>query len=208
MKDALDAMLDRHSRVMEDDRAGTPSSPADFAVAQSYEVLHSHLAPLWEASASNRNFTPLVFVHTVWCIIFGLLYLATGRCIPGFVVGILLYQLSTFVFAVGSASGANASISDARHLYLAAQYRLRTFLARHGPFPSAAADSLRAHDALLAACIAQADASGMKLFGATVGPSAVRVTVVTLFTILLGLWTIIRGLGGTLTLESMCPIVA
>ncbi|KAI9016806.1 hypothetical protein DFJ74DRAFT_247055 [Hyaloraphidium curvatum] len=207
IKDALDGMLDRHSRALEEERAGKSRSPGDFAVAEAYEVLQSHLSPLWEASANSRDFTSFIFFHTFLGVVFGLLYLATGRCIPGAVLGPFLFHVATFIFAVGSASSANASVSDARHLYLAAQYRLRTLLARHGPFPSAAADSLRAHDALVGACIAQADASGMKLFGVTVGPSAVRVTVVTLFTILLGLWNIIRGLGGFLTIETMCPSV-
>ncbi len=45
-----------------------------------------------------------------------------------------------------------------------------------------------------------------RLFGVVVSMGFVRTLVVTTFTICLGLWTILRGTGVFVTMESVCPM--
>ncbi|KAI9002849.1 hypothetical protein DFJ74DRAFT_695108 [Hyaloraphidium curvatum] len=130
--------------------------------------------------------------------------MVSGGCVPAFIplqIGYLF--LSLFLDLVNMAAH-NSQIADAVDLYRDAQRELRELAlpARLSRNATALA-ALRGHDLVLSSYI-EADRLRARILGFGVDYGLVRTLFVTVFTLAFGLWSILRGFGVVVTMDTVC----
>ncbi|KAI9003850.1 hypothetical protein DFJ74DRAFT_693880 [Hyaloraphidium curvatum] len=106
-------------------------------------------------------------------------------------------------------AASNAGISSIRDLYRTARLEIRVSLSdpavanATSPDRKAAARTLHAAEAVLAS-FCDVDAYRARFMGYPVGFGVVRTVLVTLFTVGIGLWSVLRGAGTYVTLQQAC----
>ncbi|KAI9019689.1 hypothetical protein DFJ74DRAFT_674048 [Hyaloraphidium curvatum] len=193
------------------DEAPKPGAAAEPA-EEPYMHLHAAFAAQWSAGIA-AGFTPSYLLwRTLLSLLAAVLYVATGSCVPAWTAASLVYHLAVLAAELWAVATANAEIAAVCGLYVAAQRRLRGMLvslyplrAGGGTSPDAGlAAHLQAHDAMLESFL-RVEAVRVRFVGMVVGYDTIRTLYVTLATVVFGLWSILRGLGVQLTLESACP---
>lgn len=105
---------------------------------------------------------------------------------------------------------ANSQISTITSLYGDAETALSGLLAEASRLPPTAdrqrvQDQLAAHVSLLQA-FHKANRLRVKFLGIPVSWGVVKTFFVTLFTLAIGLWSVLKGAGVTFTLQTACPL--
>ncbi|KAI9003509.1 hypothetical protein DFJ74DRAFT_713723 [Hyaloraphidium curvatum] len=137
---------------------------------------------------------------------------AAGSCVAAWQLVYLGFVLCWSFAELGIYASANAQIAAVQRLYADARGEIRALAARIAADPDPALCALRrqlaAHDAVLEWSTGEAEKAGAKMFGFPITGGVIRGLLITLFTLGVGLWTVLRGLGIFLTVETMCPLRA
>ncbi|KAI9019944.1 hypothetical protein DFJ74DRAFT_142515 [Hyaloraphidium curvatum] len=200
---SLNDMLDAFDRVIFSEHPA-----GDIPDAQLYAKLHYRLAEIWERRVpivSGRIM--LGFASAAFAVPL-VADLAAGSCIPVFVVLSFVYLINVSTTDLTHVALSNEQIELITELYRQAQTAIRDMLVRAAPLPpdpdrAHLLDALAKHDRLLASF---REVSGFRgrFLGFVVDFGVLRTFLVTVFTLLVGLWSILRG-SVFFTLDSICP---
>ncbi|KAI9004516.1 hypothetical protein DFJ74DRAFT_774440 [Hyaloraphidium curvatum] len=175
-----------------------------------YEDLHENAAAAlpWGIGVLHAGGT-----NTLLCLaafsVFALITASVGSCITLGALAPILWMLCWFAVDLSLLSLGNVAIEDLAGTYHDARQRIQGMLAaaarRADPAPQRVVDALRAHEALLGS-FAGIERHRYRIFGFPVSFALLRTAVVTVVTLAVGLWSVLRGLGIFLTVQSYCPI--
>ncbi|KAI9029430.1 hypothetical protein DFJ74DRAFT_658499 [Hyaloraphidium curvatum] len=122
---------------------------------ETHLALQGNLASRWAAGVL-AGFPVAGAISFASVVLFGAIAtLATGSCIPAWMVACFLYILGTLLFDLWNVASLNSEVSSISSLYLAAQQHIRTLLIlshpASGPDPrlSGVIANMRAHEAAL-----------------------------------------------------------
>ncbi|KAI9008659.1 hypothetical protein DFJ74DRAFT_711753 [Hyaloraphidium curvatum] len=171
-------------------------------------VAHVRLA-IWDFRATKAvaEVTRAVAVTGMLAEAVGLLIVLIGSsCIPAYNLGGLLLTITVvFVNDLVILAAANTSPDRIAALYCTAAQSLRTIgmsaVADGRPEVAAAAQW---HDRILTG-FADVDPYRARAFGIPVTFDLIRTMVATLFTLGVGLWSVLRGAGVGVTIDLVCP---
>ncbi|KAI9021164.1 hypothetical protein DFJ74DRAFT_672101 [Hyaloraphidium curvatum] len=176
-----------------------------------YMALHRLLACLWRQAAAQYNASSPMLIGVSAAVVSGLLNVVFCSCLPAMYPIYLLYVgTSNFLVDLLNVSAANAQISDIRELYLDALEELgelRRCLVTSAPHPGPDPALLAAMDAdaEVLRSYTDTDRYRSKVLGFPVTYGIVRTVLVTILTLVVALWSILRGLGVFLTMDYVCP---
>ncbi|KAI9032998.1 hypothetical protein DFJ74DRAFT_650403 [Hyaloraphidium curvatum] len=166
-----------------------------------YVRLYYQLMRLWNhRGAQEASFLSqmVILMLIPALLVFVILSVATGRCIPAW----LLFQLAVYgnyvMINIVNLAARNAAISSIAALFRDALREIRVN-AREAPW-------LREHEATLVSFLEVSGFEG-RVFGFAVTFGSARALFVTVVTLCVALWSVLRGLGIFITLESFCPYV-
>ncbi|KAI9022056.1 hypothetical protein DFJ74DRAFT_671448 [Hyaloraphidium curvatum] len=165
--------------------------------------LHYLLMRQWKARANqDLAFASQLIIFTVFPFLFlcAIPTISTGRCILAwYTITFLLYLVYMFV-NIFNLPARNAAIPSVVALYHDALREIRVLTANDPSGP------LRRHEAVLASFLEVSELRG-RVLGFEVTYGTARGLLVTLVTLCVGLWSVLRGLGIFFTVESFCPSV-
>jgi hypothetical protein len=138
--------------------------------------------------------------------VLGTIVVASCGCLPGYILFIIIYILFLLLVDLLNLSASNAGISGVRDASFDAQREIREMLVdarRCGSPRSELVTELEEHDRVLGSYL-EADRFRARFLGFIVDYGVARTLVVTIFTVSVGLWSVLRGLGVTFTMSSFC----
>ncbi|KAI9015915.1 hypothetical protein DFJ74DRAFT_678793 [Hyaloraphidium curvatum] len=192
VKIALDDLLSR---------CATGEPVADPSLQEPYVHLHWTLCATYTSQLRFLSYGHGVIIAGLPIFaVAGVINAAVGRCVPAWIA--LSFCYFSIWLAVPTAMVAvwNRNIASVAELYRTAAERL--LLLEPG---SASPAAVERHGRLLGLLRDGIAARRGTFMGITVGLGTVRTYLATLFTVLLGLWTLLRGAGIALTVDSVCP---
>ncbi|KAI9022083.1 hypothetical protein DFJ74DRAFT_706977 [Hyaloraphidium curvatum] len=190
---ALRDFIDSFDRAIFGGEAST-----ELPDARLYPKLHYRLADTWEKRVpflvSGRLFLGLVSITFALPTVVNL---AVGSCIPAYSVVLLVLLLVVTITDLTHVALSNEQIEKITELYRQAQTGIRDKLVRARRLPPDPArapllEALREHDRLLESFREVAGFRG-RFLGFVVDFGVLRTFLVTVFTLLVGLWSILRG---------------
>ncbi|KAI9005036.1 hypothetical protein DFJ74DRAFT_692366 [Hyaloraphidium curvatum] len=183
-----------------------PTQPMSSAPDMHAE-LHDRLARVWRARAVSVSYSlTRLAIHLTGIIAAGIILSVGGSCLPLFVPIVLLYLLAQLLPNLINLAVANSQIDLIVDLYVAARARIHRALTtrRRGACPFAL-EELAAHDAQLAFFAGTAERHRARVAGVAVGPGMARGVLAAVFTIAVGLWSVLRSAGIAIVVDSVCP---
>ncbi|KAI9006847.1 hypothetical protein DFJ74DRAFT_740333 [Hyaloraphidium curvatum] len=183
-----------------------PWKPRD-AKTEPYMALHAALIMTWRQTKAGADARRAVAWAGLLGDSVGLLIVTIGSsCIPAnLLAGVLFLLLFLLVFEISVLAAANTSPDRIAALYRSASHSLRSI----GASASARgrtdlATSALWHERILTG-FADVDPYRVRAFGVPVTYDLTRTIVATLFTLGVGLWSVLRGAGVGVTIEMVCP---
>lgn len=170
-----------------------------------YRLLHDNLVPIWSQRTTLSHQWKGTYLATVvgLAVVFVGNMLA-GSCVPVYPLFELLYALIALHLDLLELATSNAEITICTSLYFQALFTLRSLRADYyQPRDSLIRDYLADHEAVLLS-LTEAERYRAKFLGFQVGFSTVRTLAVTVFTIGVGLFGVLRGTGIYVTLDVAC----
>ncbi|KAI9027002.1 hypothetical protein DFJ74DRAFT_662764 [Hyaloraphidium curvatum] len=166
-----------------------------------YAELHAVFTAVWKTRVSNLNFSAVTLLTLGIAALGALVNMIVGSCIPAVYIIFFCYTLlTTALFDLLSLAASNAQVISIRDLYLEAQREIRELPVI--PNSELAAD-IRRHDAVLSSYAEVARFRG-RFMGFAVDYGVVRTVLVTVVTLVVGLWSIFRGLGIAISIDFAC----
>ncbi|KAI9024858.1 hypothetical protein DFJ74DRAFT_666451 [Hyaloraphidium curvatum] len=200
------------------DKDAGASMPA-LPEAEPYQALHPWIAATFNQRIVQLGLSQAWYSSMIVCfVVYIALFIATGSCIPLAFFTTLILNIILLVVELGLVATGNTQVSTAADLYLQARREAReltaaaTIRAACDPDPDRSAHAAK----LSAALVRHADVLGsfagigerrVRFLGFPVSFGTVRTLCITGFTVGFGLWSILRGAGVFLTVESACPNV-
>ncbi|KAI9011579.1 hypothetical protein DFJ74DRAFT_684002 [Hyaloraphidium curvatum] len=207
MRLALGALMDRYRMAAASQGQRGPEPPR--AAHAGYMQLHDVLACSWSKAVGQYNSSAALFLPASAAVVFGLANVVGCSCLRAqYPIYLLYVTASNFLFDLVNVAAANAQISDIRDLYLSAGRSLRELRRRLVAGPGDPDLRLLMEmdaDADLLASYADTDRYRAKLLGFPVDYGILRTLAVTLVTLTVAVWSMLRGLGVFLTMETVCP---
>ncbi|KAI9030304.1 hypothetical protein DFJ74DRAFT_465128 [Hyaloraphidium curvatum] len=200
----LDSFVTRCAAALRDNGPDPPSGDEE------YQVLHEALAAVWRTrtvvGAGGRR--SLVVNLAVELFLSGVICLAATGCIPVWILGSAVVSGTLIVKDLLENAFANGGIRTVSSLYILAANRLRALVLssslpltpRQAAIHSRPASHIETLERLAAAPDLEATFPGF-----SVTFSSVRVVLVTSVTVLVALWSVLRGLGARVSVENVCP---
>lgn len=135
---------------------------------------------------------------------------AVGSCVTFWSVNYILASIVFYSLSFISVPIANSQISTITALYGDAERALLSILAEASLRLPFTFERQRVHDRLMAHALMlqtfkEANGVRAKVLGIPVTWGLVKTFFVTLFTLGVGLWSVLKGAGLTFTLQSVCP---
>ncbi|KAI9005596.1 hypothetical protein DFJ74DRAFT_394580 [Hyaloraphidium curvatum] len=209
---SLSSMLNRHRKTLVD----TSGVRCRLSRPESFVALHGVLARRWKnrvQQSANSTFVALTSFGMVVCSV---LNIAGGSCIPMWILALLALNIQ-YLFTDAIILGVcNANADSIIDLYREAVREIKELIHLVGkpsivnsadPYALARLDtlaSLAENGEILEAFVAGARHRA-RLFGLVASMGLARTLFVTLLTVLLGLWTILRGAGIRFVVDMACP---
>lgn len=174
--------------------------PAAFVVSCIINLVSKHLVlsgiPVGRRCPNNQGY----FLY----------HQAAGSCMTLWSVAWLLMTVAYSAFSLTTLPIANGQITAITSLYGDAQRALDMLLAQASCLPQTperrdVMTKLSAHSSLLQT-FREADRLRAKFLGIPVTWGVVKTFFVTLFTLGVGLWSVLRGVGVFFTLQTVCPV--
>jgi hypothetical protein len=126
-----------------------------------------------------------------------------GSCIPAWTLVAICCYLTMFIIDLVNHSVANSEINTIRDLYMEAKTEVRLAI------PQSRTPEVRAlltdHDRILSSFLSS-DRYRARILGFAVDVGVARTVLVTLFTVAVGLWSVLRSSGIYLTPELACSL--
>ncbi|KAI9013551.1 hypothetical protein DFJ74DRAFT_710007 [Hyaloraphidium curvatum] len=196
---------------------GPRAAPDDrrILVPEPYATLHTLLVPTWLNRLHTGVAGPHVALVAVLAVAVGVASIAFGNCVVGFTLFALLYAAVYTAIDMANYVVSNSQVGNILSLHSQAESLLRDLASRSasadptGDSPSAvprarARELARDHAGILAAHARGAGGFLAKFAGAVVDAGVARTALVTVFTIAAGLWSVLRGSGVRLTMNTTC----
>ncbi|KAI9010236.1 hypothetical protein DFJ74DRAFT_686481 [Hyaloraphidium curvatum] len=209
MKLALTPMVQRYREAADAKIAAWPGSARRERAG--YMDLHSLLSRTWRNRIRGYSTTSPMIIPVSTAVIFALVSMAVGGCLPALYLGYLGYILVAHLLTdLVHVAASNDLVSDIRALYLDAASELASLRRELTSAPAAEP----ADPALLAAIEADvdvlagftdADRYRARFLGFVVTFGTVRTLLVTAVTLGIGLWSVLRNLGVVLAGDLVCP---
>ncbi|KAI9030566.1 hypothetical protein DFJ74DRAFT_475157 [Hyaloraphidium curvatum] len=207
VSDAVADMLRRHFAALWDADRDREAAEAALRITEPYQDLCDRLA----AYRTNR----FAVLGVSWALFVGFVVLpvagaianvVAGSCIPACWLTPLLYFLYFFARELLAVAAANAQVSGTSTVLRRASREATALLARataDGLSGTRAAKSLAWHAELLEKYAA--DQARAKVLGIEADWGSARAILIAVFTVAVGLWSVLRSSGVVLTLEIACP---
>ncbi|KAI9011609.1 hypothetical protein DFJ74DRAFT_710522 [Hyaloraphidium curvatum] len=184
----------------EQDAPPPPQSPTD----EEYVRLYHFLSDAWRTRFPVFLLTPLFLVATVLVpALCAFASAASGSCIPAFYLSVMFYALNLLVIDLANASAANAQITVVTDLLREARREVRLLLLRASSAPNPACAALEANAAVLSSFL-EGEACKVRFLGFKVDYAATRTVLVTVLTIAVGLWSVLRPSGVRVVMDFAC----
>ncbi|KAI9001783.1 hypothetical protein DFJ74DRAFT_697204 [Hyaloraphidium curvatum] len=201
LSDVLSSLRHRSLSAMEHgelpvpvDKPG-PGNPAD---ADLYVELHRALSATWRSRVSQTNFSTALVVSALTALVGSCIVMVSGGCLPAIYPAFLAYlALALVLVDLLNLAASNGQVSSVRALYHTARRELREL--PDPPDPELRRAAAR-HDARLPGYLDDPGVRG-KFLGLTVDYGVVRTVVVTTITLIVGIWSMLEGLGVRLTMD-------
>ncbi|KAI9034687.1 hypothetical protein DFJ74DRAFT_26416 [Hyaloraphidium curvatum] len=198
---SLSSFLETARRSLE---SGHPLRPdAD----EQHVGLHQILMRVWQNRLDDGKGVLAFFVWSTLgnVVLCSVITASTGSCITMWTLGALGISLAYQAFELASFAVSNAQVDAVGLLYAQARDELGLLLARSPRAAPGIREDLGYHEKVLAV---QAEVGRYKarFLGFAVGYSVLRTLLATLFTLGVGLWSILRSAGVFATVETFCPI--
>ncbi|KAI9008620.1 hypothetical protein DFJ74DRAFT_711722 [Hyaloraphidium curvatum] len=208
---ALTDLLDRYHA------AATGTAPWHPRAPEPYTTTHALLLSAWNRRLSTFNSSVSFIFGLAAAAIAAAANAIAGGCIPAVYIAYWAYAGVINLFDLVNVAAANAQVSDIGELYADAARELAE-THRDAAAAGAAADTSPARtaadpallvamraDAAVLATYEDVDRFRTRFLGFVVTYGAVRTIVVTAVTLAVALYSVVRGLGVFVTLETMCP---
>ncbi|KAI9010229.1 hypothetical protein DFJ74DRAFT_686445 [Hyaloraphidium curvatum] len=182
---------------------GSEGTTALPAVAD-YVALHQLLGPKWRSRvAASLAYNQLVAVVFLCDVFVFFVSLVGAGCAPAWILAVLLWRAVDALYMSTTWASCNAHVAAHARLYARAAQDIRLSIARGNlPTPPAA----QSHLAVLDAFAAPGPREFATAFGVPVTFGFVRGAAVTIVTVAVGLFGILRGAGARATVQSFCPV--
>ncbi|KAI9034609.1 hypothetical protein DFJ74DRAFT_649993 [Hyaloraphidium curvatum] len=213
----MSAFLRRYRDALEASTEVSAAALDSLPDAEPYQALQP-----WVATAFDQRVVQLGYVQSFYSsaivsfVVYIVVFIATGSCIPlGFLLTLALLLFLLVLELIIVATG-NTQVSAAADLYLQARREARELAtaaaARAARLPDGDARMTRLSAALarhaeVLGSFAEIGEQRQRFLGLPVSFGAVRTLCITGFTVAFGVWSILRGAGVFLTVESACPNV-
>ncbi|KAI9021146.1 hypothetical protein DFJ74DRAFT_115656 [Hyaloraphidium curvatum] len=183
--------------------SGGCTLPGDAPAHEPYQSLHFELTTVWQQRFAYLAFNSIYLgFYATFTLVPALIMIAFGGCLPALYLAFLVY-IGIAVFADGAnVAAANSHIETVMDAYRAARLALRQLAALPNVTPEAAARISR-HDQVIGSFL-DADRWKARMLGFAVTPGSVRRMVVTLITVCVALWGVLRSSGVVFTLDMAC----
>ncbi|KAI9028801.1 hypothetical protein DFJ74DRAFT_660130 [Hyaloraphidium curvatum] len=203
MKAALRAVLEHHRASTDPDAPAPPASPGRAA----YMDLHASFSAVWRRRVLQSNVSAPVIFATLVHLLMLVVNAAACSCLPAAYIIYIGYIGMMNLIDLVNVAAANAQVSDVRSLYLDTVREIREMQRESPPSSSAGARWAMDRDAAVLSSYVASDMHRARLFGLVVTYGVVRTVLVTVLTLLVALWSVMRGLGLVLTMETIWPTV-
>jgi hypothetical protein len=177
---------------------------------EEYLDLHAALGFIWTTRMhAARNMRAMFSIAlVVELIINPIITIAVSGCVPAWTLVSSLWVVLLMLKELFETAMGNAEVETLSKLYRSAAAEIRLCLLR-APFlgsPNALEmrDSVRAHVDILDSLAVERDHTA-RFLGFVVSFGSLRSLLVTSLTVLVALWSIMRGFGLRLTIECACP---
>jgi hypothetical protein len=196
---ALTSLLNRFRSLPDD------SFDCDITTEESYELLHYSLVSRWQIRQQTYSRVAIACLAAS-AILPLIINVMAGSCIPGYALICLPVVIHAVFRDLVHLSLPNAQVKNTCELYSDARREIRS-ISLHAPkTPEKAAllAQLDRHDKLLSSFL-EVTRCEAKFFGAKVSFGVVRTFAVTLFTLLVGFWSLFRWTSIVVVADSVCP---
>ncbi|KAI9030204.1 hypothetical protein DFJ74DRAFT_754476 [Hyaloraphidium curvatum] len=202
---ALGSVVSRYRSALRDRAAPPPPKGAEL-----YVTLHGQLAAKWarriggDQDLLGRLF--LVFGVVVNLVI-PVITISTGSCVLAWQLLFVFFFLLWYTIETINLAARNAQLVHVSELYAEARTELRSMslAASADPALGNLTTQLRAHDAELAA-FEEVERHRARMLGFPISYGVVRTVVITAFTLAVGLFSVLRGVGVFVMVETFCPL--
>lgn len=203
----LSGLLERYETALSSAEVKTPGNDE---MDERYLTLLPALATAWETRFPIPvSGGPVLFIYGANPVIVAIANIAAGGCVPLYSLLFLLYGFILVIQDLANFSAANAQITSVTRLVTDCRREIRLLLlraAKHETSPGLAAwkEHLERHLTVLGS-FENPDSYQAKFLGYPVNYGVLRTVLVTVFTIGVGHWTLLRGAGIRLSLLYACP---
>ncbi|KAI9030573.1 hypothetical protein DFJ74DRAFT_702864 [Hyaloraphidium curvatum] len=162
-----------------------------------YMELSRVLTGVWKSRVNMFNFTKPLALSVIFTLVAMGLTMIISSCLPVAYLSYAFYMALLALIDLVNVAASNAAISSTLSLYLDAQRELRELVdeaSQKGTLTPTMLQRISTHDRILASYL-EADRYKGTFSGFVVDYGIVRTVVVTVITIVVGLWSILRGLG-------------
>ncbi|KAI9022435.1 hypothetical protein DFJ74DRAFT_721600 [Hyaloraphidium curvatum] len=209
---ALASLLDRYRAALASGGGQEPpSDPEGGDVGRElYVRLHLRLSVGWSGRFTHLGTFSRLLAARIAALVLGLiLNIAAGSCVAAWQLAFLLFVLLFFFAEMAYVAEANRQLDGVVALYRAAQLSIRDLAALAGRRPAAQPtkdmlEQLSRHDALLSSFV-EVRSLRARVAGFPVSYPLLRTLAATLFTVGVGIWSVLRGAGVALTVQTVCP---
>ncbi|KAI9006859.1 hypothetical protein DFJ74DRAFT_689615 [Hyaloraphidium curvatum] len=204
---ALAAMLSGFGAALEADDPALLPRPSGPGRPEPFEELHHLLTAAWARGIRQFSATTHLYLSVGAYAAFAAANAGAGSCVPSFYLVYVGYVAMTSLFDLVATAAENRNVAELRDLYLDAVRELRTLRDRASLPPAASRQLLGAADAraALLATFADLDRYRARLLGFVVDYGVIRTLAATALTLVVGLWSILRGLGVFVAMGTICP---
>ncbi|KAI9011681.1 hypothetical protein DFJ74DRAFT_306027 [Hyaloraphidium curvatum] len=208
---SLRSFVSRAAAALADPVSGLALLPAQ----ELFVELHRGYASRWSAFEGNATeiaiASSLATMYVPMCLAWLVVSVSTGYCIPGWIlVGILWFPVFIVLtlFGLPSINGQMDAVSE---LYRSAHLSLSSLLSEAAGLPpspqrDAVQERVRARAVLLQGLAGSAEHHRIRFWGLPVTYGLAKTVAVTLLTLIVGGWGIMRGFGTFVTLQTYCPL--
>ncbi|KAI9030628.1 hypothetical protein DFJ74DRAFT_764946 [Hyaloraphidium curvatum] len=192
------------------DKLARAASEPDFRPpeisASPYVALHGRLLSEWADNVLFSAFFGRAFRNFVLSdLLAALLNAAVATCIPASYVAsiaLVLYMASWYMFATAAVNRQCDAVAVA---YRRAALDLDLLADSFPDAPGVARRSIAAHKAVLER-FSQLDGARARFLGLPVTVEVIRALATTVATLAVALWSVLRSVGVSITIENLCPV--
>ncbi|KAI9022689.1 hypothetical protein DFJ74DRAFT_101509 [Hyaloraphidium curvatum] len=169
-----------------------------------YITVYQTLAPKWRRRVqASETFVGVVASTFPLPVIALLLNLLGAGCAPAYLIALVVFHTLELLYFAAAMAVANAGVFRCAALYSRAALAIRVAYDSKGEEPPHSSSN---RAAVLDGFAREAEDNCARIFGVAITFSAVRGIVVTLVTVGVGLFGILRGAGARATLQSWCLV--